>query len=65
MDNITGYQWGSEFLYCGVYIFPNNLDKDEIHLPPNTTLKVPPESDQEIFWNGDDWEIKPKVLNGD
>lgn len=39
---ITGYQYGPNFSLLGVYQFPNNEDKEDIHLPPNTTLAVPP-----------------------
>lgn len=59
---ITGYQYGpinGEFR--GVYEFPNNLDKEEIHMPPYTTLIPPPEeipAGKIACWNGDVWELK-------
>jgi hypothetical protein len=60
-EMITGYQWGDNQSYIGPYSFANNLDKDEIHLPPKTTLKAPPTGlpvDQEAAWDGADWIVR-------
>lgn len=57
---ILGYQWSPETKkYIGEYKFPNNKDKDEIHLPPFTTLTKPPEVKKNFaaYWNGDKWFI--------
>jgi hypothetical protein len=64
---ITGYQYGptnGEFR-C-VYEFPNNLDKEEIHMPPFTTLVAPPEeipAGQLACWNGTSWELKNDTIS--
>ena len=58
MENlITGYQYGDNKRFSCVYIFPDNLDKDEIHLPPNTTLIAPPDlsENQDALWDGTMW----------
>lgn len=50
---ITGYQWGDDLRFIGPYTFDNNGDKEEIHLPPRTTLIEPPQNlpvDQEAAW---------------
>ncbi|WP_367846998.1 hypothetical protein [Rhodoferax sp. WC2427] len=39
---VTGYQWGADFSYIGMYQFPDNMDREPVHLPPNTTLQAPP-----------------------
>lgn len=39
---VTGYQYGDDCSYIGVYQFPNNEDQKAVHLPPNTTLIAPP-----------------------
>ena len=61
---IDGYQFGEHNQFIGVYQFPNNLDKEEIHLPPNTTLVSPPNiTDNEmLFWDSasSEWIIKDK-----
>jgi len=57
---ITGYQWSSETKkYIGKYVFPNNRDKEEIHMPPFTTLIIPPicEKGYTSFWDGNKWNI--------
>ncbi|WAK01870.1 hypothetical protein [Methylobacter sp. YRD-M1] len=61
---ITGYQWKANKAFAGVYVFPNNLDKEEVYLPPNTTL-VPvhtniPEG-QEAYWTGSGWSLRAIV----
>jgi hypothetical protein len=58
---ITGYQWSSvDNKFMGEYKFPNNKDKEEIHLPPFTTLKKPPEVSKETaaYWEDGEWIIK-------
>jgi hypothetical protein len=62
---ILGYQWSPEDKhFMGEYLFPNNRDKKEIHLPPNTTLIEPPicPKGYELFWDGEDWYIEKKVI---
>ena len=57
---VKGYQYSPNTgQYMGEYVFPNNLDKDEIHLPPYTTLIPPPVGDANdvAFWRGDAWEL--------
>jgi hypothetical protein len=64
MDNITGYQWGDDNRFIGTYVFPNNQDKEDIHLPPNTTLIAPPTEypvGSVPCWNGESWVIKSTV----
>lgn len=62
---ITGYQWGDDNTFIGEYIFPNNLDKEDIHLPPRTTLIAPPKTTnkQVASWDGEKWILqnKPKT----
>ena len=65
---ILGYQWIPETKkYNGEYIFPNNKDKDEIHMPPFTTLVKPPETEKEFsaYWNYNEWVINadPDVVS--
>jgi hypothetical protein len=64
---ILGYQWSPETKkYIGEYRFPNNKDKDKIHLPPFTTLTKPPETEKEsaAYWNGDEWftDVNPDII---
>ena len=64
---IKGYQWSPETKeYMGEYVFPNNKDKEEIHIPPFTTLISPPicEKGCTSYWNGNEWNIDgdPNVL---
>jgi hypothetical protein len=57
---ILGYQWSPvNKEYRGEYRFPNNKDKDEIHIPPFTTLTKPPTTSKgyTAFWNDDDWIV--------
>ena len=61
-QHITGYQWGDGGRYIGPYDFPNNTDKEHIHLPPRTTLKEPPAdvpAGHMIVWDAghDDWAL--------
>ena len=62
--NIIGYQFGEYNQFIGEYSFPNNMDKDEIHLPNNTTLVKPPKIKDgfEAIWNITDqkWYSKTK-----
>lgn len=39
---ITGYQYGDDFSFIGAYEFDNNLDQEDVHVPPKTTLIAPP-----------------------
>lgn len=53
-EKITGYQWGDDSRFIGIYTFDNNADKEEIHLPPRTTLEAPPVGmavDEEAAWS--------------
>jgi hypothetical protein len=64
---ILGYQWSSETKkYMGEYRFPKNKDKDEIYMPPFTTLVKPPETEREfaVYWNGNEWviDLNPDVV---
>ncbi len=58
---LTGYQWGDNGIYIGPYEFDNNQDKEEVHLPPRTTLIKPPKKlavDEEAAWNGEKWIVR-------
>ncbi len=58
--NITAYQYSpSNKKYVGEYIFPNNMDKKDIHLPPYTTLEQPPSfgANKECYMGINGWEI--------
>lgn len=61
-DLITGYQYGPEKgEFRGEYRFPNNMDKDEIHVPPFTTLVAPPADvpfGKYPCWDGKKWILK-------
>jgi hypothetical protein len=62
---ITGYQWGDNMHHIGVYMFSNNLDKEEIHMPPNTTLIAPPlniPAGKDAIWNGNAWDLADEIL---
>jgi hypothetical protein len=68
MSKITGHQWGDDMRYIGAYEFPNNLDKEEIHLPPRTTLLEPPMGlpvDQEAAWfeRGQRWIVRGVMMS--
>jgi hypothetical protein len=67
IDYILGYQYNPENLYfIGSYTFPNNLDKEEIHLPPFTTLTPPPENIPNGFrayWREGEWSVEVDVSN--
>ena len=56
---IKGYQYKSNKRFSGDYEFPNNLDKEEIHMPPNTTLVAPPviPVGKEAIWDGTSWSL--------
>lgn len=57
---IKGYQWSPETKqYMEEYVFPNNKDKEEIHMPPFTTLISPPicENGYTSYWDGNKWNI--------
>jgi sulfur relay (sulfurtransferase) DsrC/TusE family protein len=58
---ITGYQWSpDDNKFMGEYKFPNNKDKEDIHLPPFTTLEKPPEvtDTTSAYWENNNWIIK-------
>ncbi|MBR7777375.1 hypothetical protein [Undibacterium rugosum] len=58
---LTGYQWGDDGAYIGPYAFDNNLDKEDVHLPPRTTLTPPPDQlavDEEAAWDGKLWVVR-------
>jgi hypothetical protein len=60
---ITGYQWGDRNQFIGTYTFDNNQDKDDIHLPPKTTLIAPPPvvaDGYELVWNVSEWLLRVK-----
>lgn len=61
-EYITGYQYNPETgEYRGEYKFPNNKDKEEVHMPPNTTLTPPPgdvPSGLVPCWKDDAWVLK-------
>jgi len=68
-DVIKGYQWSPQNKkFMGEYVFPNNKDKEEIHMPPFTTLINPPISIPEKgycpYWNGNEWyiDVDPSVV---
>lgn len=68
-EYITGYQYSPVHNgYIGIYKFPNNKDKEEIHLPPYTTLVPPPEpwpEPEHPVWNGSEWVLVPdEALSG-
>lgn len=52
-EYITGYYYGNNYQYIGPFTFHNNLDKEEVHVPPMVTLVKPPESTDILcpFWN--------------
>ena len=56
---IKGYHYKSNKRFSGDYEFPNNLDKEEIHMPPNTTLVAPPviPAGKEALWDGKGWSL--------
>lgn len=64
---ILGYQWSPvNKKYMGEYRFPNNKDKEEIHMPPFTTLIKPLETEKGFisYWDGDAWfiDVDPDVV---
>jgi len=57
---IKGYQWSPVTKkFIGDYDFPNNQDKEDIHLPPNTTLTAPPSVTSGFcaFWIDGSWVV--------
>jgi hypothetical protein len=57
---IKGYQWSpQDKKFMGEYVFPNNKDKEEIHMPPFTTLISPPiyVKGYSPYWDGNKWNI--------
>jgi hypothetical protein len=68
-DFIKGYQWSPQNKkFMGEYVFPNNKDKEEIHMPPFTTLISPPISIPKKgycpYWDGNEWyiDVDPSVV---
>ena len=65
-EMITGYQYGPvhKDFRC-VYEFPNNMDKEEIHMPPFTTLVAPPEipAGMMAYWNDTEWELREDIIS--
>lgn len=64
---ITGYQWSpQDNKFMGEYVFPNNKDKEEIHMPPFTTLTTPPTCERGYcpYWDGNEWyvDVDPNVV---
>jgi hypothetical protein len=58
---ITGYQYGDHGNFIGEYQFEKNLDKEEVHCPPCTTLLAPPTDlsiDQEAYFDGEQWQVR-------
>jgi hypothetical protein len=50
---ILGYQWSPETKkYMGEYRFPKNKDKDEIYMPPFTTLVKPQKQKENLLLIG-------------
>jgi hypothetical protein len=59
--SIVGYQYSPDtFAFIGEYSFPDNLDKEETHLPPYTTLTPPPTagSGERAFWRDGAWVLE-------
>jgi len=57
---VKGYQWSpNDNKFMGEYFFIRNKDKEEIHMPPFTTLLVPPVSEKGYspYWDGNNWYI--------
>ena len=56
---IVGYQWRDDMSFAGAYSFPNNRDKVEVHMPPNTTLIAPPitAANEIAHWDGIEWVV--------
>ena len=66
-EMITGYQYSpSTGFFTGEYKFPNNKDKDDIYLPPYTTLKAPPKrklKEGNVWkWNEEDNKWKAEEI---
>jgi len=62
---ITGYQFHPETgAFMGAYQFPKNLDKEEVHVPPITTLVAPPAAPagQRAFWRSNRWVVAPEPV---
>jgi hypothetical protein len=61
---IKGYHYKSNKRFSGIYEFPNNFDKEEIHMPPNTTLVAPPviPEGKEALWDGTNWSLVGEEL---
>lgn len=67
-EMITGYQYGPTGEFRCVYTFPNNKDKEEIHMPPYTTLVAPPDNipaGKHAFWDeqSSSWEVRDDIIS--
>lgn len=63
-DTVTGYSYMADGTYAGEYVFPRNKDKEEIHVPPFTTLVPPPMilAGKKATWNGLAWALSDLPL---
>lgn len=62
---VTGYQYGDHGHFIGEYQFEKNLDKEEVHCPPRTTLLAPPTDlpvDRETYFDGEQWQVRLLTL---
>ena len=60
-EMILGYQYSPvDNKFIGEYRFWNNLDKEEIHMPPNTILVAPPDvsGTNSAYWENGEWVVK-------
>jgi hypothetical protein len=58
---ITGYQWSPvDGKFISEYQFPDNKDKEEIHVAPYTTMEKPPvaPAGSAAFRRGDKWVVE-------
>lgn len=65
-QTIKGFQYDPKTgRYVGEYDFPNNMDQEEIHLPPNTTLERPPacEAGQIPVMVDGVWVVQPDPIS--
>lgn len=65
---VTGYQYGDNLSFIGIYTFPDNGDQVAAHMPPRTTLLAPPlglDAGTEAAFNTETgtWEVRPEDLS--